>query len=400
MGKTLSCCCISITLILLLLSPAPPLAAAAEERANRTSLGGIFWATGKDETDLLTTLEAEDPSAVDKDSDELAGGFSSLDSMLQWAIGHADPEKLKEKANDVQKMSANELKKRQLEIKELMEKLKTPSDAELMQIAITDLNNSSISLEDRQRALDELLILVEPIDNANDLDKLGGLVAVVRELHNSEPQIRKTSAWILGKASQNNVLVQNQILELGVLNLLIKMVGSSFTEEAIKALYAVSALIRNNEHGQELFYEANGNLMLQDIMSNVSTDMRLQKKAAFLVADLADYQLHNAENTKLSFLSNHLFLKSVVDLALSTDLDLQEKALMAIRSLLRLSSTDASDFKDFCGLDTVLDRMRVRLEKLMNLEEHGDYAAELEGLRREVHTIYHQKLEKGSWVPT
>lgn len=48
-----------------------------------------------------------------------------------------------------------------------MEKLKTPSDAELMKIAIADLNNSSITLEDRQRALNELLFLVEPIDNAN-----------------------------------------------------------------------------------------------------------------------------------------------------------------------------------------------------------------------------------------
>lgn len=44
-----------------------------------------------------------------------------------------------------------------------------PSDAQLMQIAIDDLNNSSLSLEDRQRALNELLILVEPIDNANGM---------------------------------------------------------------------------------------------------------------------------------------------------------------------------------------------------------------------------------------
>lgn len=48
-----------------------------------------------------------------------------------------------------------------------MEKLKTPSDAQLIQIAIDDLNNSTLSLEDSQRALQELLILVEPIDNAN-----------------------------------------------------------------------------------------------------------------------------------------------------------------------------------------------------------------------------------------
>lgn len=48
-----------------------------------------------------------------------------------------------------------------------MEKVKVPSDAELMKIAISDLNNSSITLEDRLRALQELNILVEPIDNAN-----------------------------------------------------------------------------------------------------------------------------------------------------------------------------------------------------------------------------------------
>lgn len=402
MGKA-SCCCtltIALAFLLLLLLLSPPRAAAAEEKANKTSLGGFFWATGKDGSDLLTTLEAEDPSAVDRDSDDLDGGFSSLDSMLQWAIGHSDPEKLKEKASEVQKLSANELKKRQLEIKELMERLKTPSDAELMQIAIADLNNLSSSLEDRQRALDELLILVEPIDNANDLHKLGGLVAIIRELHNAEPEIRKTSAWILGKASQNNVLVQNQVLELGVLNILIKMVESSYTEEAIKALYAISALIRNNEHGQELFFVANGNLMLQDIMSNSSIDAKLQKKAAFLVADLADHQLHNVENTKLSFLSNNVFLKSVVDLALSTDLDLQEKALLAIRSLLQLTDTDASDFQDFCGLGRVLDKMREQFEKLTTVEGHEDYARELEGLRREVYMIFHRKLEKGSWVPT
>lgn len=48
-----------------------------------------------------------------------------------------------------------------------MEKHKLPSDAQLMQIAIDDLKNSSVSLEDRFRALYELLELVEPIDNAN-----------------------------------------------------------------------------------------------------------------------------------------------------------------------------------------------------------------------------------------
>lgn len=47
-----------------------------------------------------------------------------------------------------------------------MKKLKIPSDAELMKIAIADLNNSSSSPQERLRALNELLVLVEPIDNA------------------------------------------------------------------------------------------------------------------------------------------------------------------------------------------------------------------------------------------
>lgn len=376
----------SISVLLLLASSA----VVADIARNKSSSGGVFWATAKDESELVTKADAEE-------HDEFEGGFSSLDGMLQWAIGHSDPTKLKEAADDVQRLSANELSKRQVEIKEFMEKLKMPSDAELMLIAIADLNNSSISLEDRLRALNELLILVEPIDNANDLNKLGGLVAIIRELNNSEPEIRTASAWILGKASQNNPLVQNQVLELGVLSKLLNMVKSNFTEEAIKALYAVSAVIRNNAHGQELFFAEAGDLMLQDIMSNSSADVRLRRKSVFLVADLAECQPESSTNrAELPFFSNRLFLKSVVDLMASNDLDLQEKSLLAIRSLLQLASTEALVFKEFCGLDEALERMREQLEGLME-EFQRDYARDMEILRREVESIFHRKLEK---VPT
>lgn len=50
-----------------------------------------------------------------------------------------------------------------------MEKLRVPSDADLMKIAIADLHNVTLPTEDRKRALEELLILVEPIDNANGI---------------------------------------------------------------------------------------------------------------------------------------------------------------------------------------------------------------------------------------
>jgi len=55
----------------------------------------------------------------------------------------------------------------------------------------------------------------------------------------------------------------SQIMELRVLSRLMKMVNSNSLEEANKALYAVSALTRNNLASQELFYAEAGGWMLQ-----------------------------------------------------------------------------------------------------------------------------------------
>ncbi|XVF14646.1 hypothetical protein REPUB_Repub09cG0079400 [Reevesia pubescens] len=360
---------------------------------------GLFWSTAKEEGDLVHKGGAADDSTAAGEED-VDGGFSSLDGMLQWAIGHSDSAKLKQTAQDIQRLSPSDLKQRQLEIKKLMEKLKMPSDAQLMQIALDDLNNSSLSLEDRHRALQELLILVEPIDNANDMCKLGGLVVIIRELNHPDPEIRKISAWILGKASQNNPFVQKQVLELGALAKLMKMVKSSSSDEATKAFYAVSALIRNNVAGQELFYAQGGDKMLQDILSNPGVDVRLRRKAVFLVGDLAECQLENIDNAEIPFFSNRYFLKSVVDLIASSDLDLQEKALVAIKNLLQHRTTEALVFKDFCRLGDALERMKKQLEDLMLEEYQREYVIDVEGLRREVELIFQAKLGKVMTVPT
>uniref|UniRef100_A0A453LAD9 Nucleotide exchange factor Fes1 domain-containing protein n=1 Tax=Aegilops tauschii subsp. strangulata TaxID=200361 RepID=A0A453LAD9_AEGTS len=91
-----------------------------------------------------------------------------------------------------------------------------------------------------------------------DLDKIGGLVPVIQDLNNANEEIRITSAWILGTASQNNALVQSQILGYGALARLVKMGYSTSAKEAAKAMYAISALIRNNVNGQEAFTSENG----------------------------------------------------------------------------------------------------------------------------------------------
>lgn len=333
--------------------------------------------------------EKGDKSAMVQEEEEIDGGFASLEGMLQWAIGHSDPGVLKERSEVAQRMSPEELNNRHTELKELMEKLKMPSDAQLMQIAVNDLDNSSLPLEHHLRALEELLILVEHIDNAIDLQKLGGYSVVIRILDHSESEIRTAAAWVLGKASQNNPIVQKQVLELGALTKLMKMMKSHTTEEAIKALFAISALIRNNLNGQNLFYQEAGDTMLQEVLSNSNLDIRLHKKSLFLIADLAESQLENENTADVSIFSNRLLLKAIVDSMVSSDLDLKEKALYAIKNILLLRSTEVQLLRDFCKLNEVLERTRQQLN-----DHTEEYAMDVESLRKEVNLTFLQKLNK------
>lgn len=53
-----------------------------ENNNNNNDSSSLYWSTAKDEVDLLSKPQAQQED--DSDSD---GGFSSLEGMLQWAIG-------------------------------------------------------------------------------------------------------------------------------------------------------------------------------------------------------------------------------------------------------------------------------------------------------------------------
>lgn len=65
--------------------------------------------------------------------------------------------------------------------------------------------------------------------------------------------------------------------------------------------------------------------LLQDILKNSTFDIRLRRKCIFLIGDLAQSHIESANKAELPFFSDNLFLKAIVDLTSSEDLDLQEK---------------------------------------------------------------------------
>lgn len=75
------------------------------------------------------------------------------------------------------------------------------------------------------------------------------------------------------------------MLELGAMAILVKMAKSCSVEEVTKALYAISALVRNNLDGQELFYQEAGYSMLQVICmkSESSNDCTCLKVVAIII---------------------------------------------------------------------------------------------------------------------
>ncbi|KAI2779545.1 Fes1-domain-containing protein [Daldinia loculata] len=100
-----------------------------------------------------------------------------------------------------------------------------PSDAELMQAAVEHITSSDpeITLESKLTAFDNLEQLVESLDNANLLSKLGLWTPLLELLAHEEDQLRLMAAWCIGTAVQNNAPTQERLVALGGVEKLVRM---------------------------------------------------------------------------------------------------------------------------------------------------------------------------------
>ena len=67
---------------------------------------------------------------------------------------------------------------------------------------VDTLNSSSSSLAEKEHALDELEYHVHQIDNARDLDTIGGLSLVIKLMNSSDEGLRSRACFVLGSAVQ------------------------------------------------------------------------------------------------------------------------------------------------------------------------------------------------------
>ena len=79
-------------------------------------------------------------------------------------------------------------------------------DIEIMQEMVEKINKSKSTKGEILEALDELEYYVHQIDNARDLDNIGGLALVVNFLNQSDEDIKSHAAHVIGSAAQRSLL--------------------------------------------------------------------------------------------------------------------------------------------------------------------------------------------------
>nr|XP_060636441.1 hsp70-binding protein 1 [Anolis sagrei ordinatus]XP_060636443.1 hsp70-binding protein 1 [Anolis sagrei ordinatus] len=147
-------------------------------------------------------------------------------------------------------------------------------------------NETQSDLDQRKGALDILAELCENMDNAADFCKLEGMRLLAhRYLEHEEQELRWRAAYLVGTCAQNVPKVQEQALALGCMRKLLRLLDQDPSEAVrIKALFAISCLVRAQETGLQQFLRLDGfSVLMRAMQSNVQ---KLKVKSAFLLQNL------------------------------------------------------------------------------------------------------------------
>ncbi|KAK7206199.1 Hsp70 nucleotide exchange factor FES1 [Myxozyma melibiosi] len=219
-----------------------------------------------------------------------------MEKLLKWSLENSNnasaaPEDKRQKAPDAEVLA---------------QLFGQPDDASLMKEAMNVITDPDVDIETKETAFDNLEMLVENLDNANNLESLNLWAPLIDQLINPSPILRKMACWVIGTAVQNNPKSQAALLMYpqaipNILNIARRDVSK---EARLKAMYCLSSAIRNHEKGYESFKNAEGwKTLLQIIKSEAEakvdsaevpederhlyeTDADIRRRSIFLLAGI------------------------------------------------------------------------------------------------------------------
>ncbi|GAW03824.1 adenyl-nucleotide exchange factor [Lentinula edodes] len=237
-----------------------------------------------------------------------------MQSLLRWGIENSTPQNTNTNTTNTTTTTttttnaantANAPPSRRPDLNpEIIDLLLGKSDAVLMKEAMAIAVDEGNTEEDRVSALDNLEMLIEQIDNANNLSNLKMWEPLHALLTSSPDSVAVQALWVIGTALQNNPSAQDAYLKLNPLPTLASFLSpppppQSTTPDSThpkspppskplrsKAIYALSGLLKHNAPAllQLSINDAHGcdgwdrlRLALQD------PDITIRRKTLFLL---------------------------------------------------------------------------------------------------------------------
>ncbi|KAG8074420.1 hypothetical protein GUJ93_ZPchr0006g42579 [Zizania palustris] len=256
----------------------------------------------------------------------MAGDRLSWVGLLKWSLSYVDGTRPSRAIREEERRWLAEAVERHMMV-DVMSRMR--EIALLMSTPLSVLEALGITPDEIEGLLAELQVHVESIDMANDLHSVGGLVPVIKYLRNSNSRIRAKAADVVTTVVQNNPTSQQLVMEASGFEPLL----SNFTSDPdltarIKALGALSSLIRNNKPGVSAFRLANGYAGLRAALTSESA--RFQRKALNLT-----HYLLSENHSDCSVFAQLGFPRLMMHLVSSDDLGVREAALGGLLELAR-----------------------------------------------------------------
>ncbi|RCV45526.1 hypothetical protein SETIT_9G461500v2 [Setaria italica] len=256
----------------------------------------------------------------------MAGDRLSWAGLLKWSLSYVDGAGPSRTISEEERRWLAEAVERHMMV-DVVSRMR--EIALLMSTPPAVLEAQGITHDDIEGLLSELQVHVESIDMANDLHSVGGLVPVIKFLRNSDARIRAKAADVVTTVVQNNPTSQQLVMEAsGFEPLLSNFRSDPDLTARIKALGALSSLIRNNRPGVAAFRLANGYTGLRDALNSESA--RFQRKALSLT-----HYLLSESHSDCSVFAQLGFPHLMMRLASSNDSGVREAALGGLLELAR-----------------------------------------------------------------
>jgi hsp70-interacting protein len=238
--------------------------------------------------------------------------------------------------------------------------------------------------EYKDALLDELLVRIDQIDNAMNMVKSQGFDTLMRVLENYErASTRALAAEVCSVVVQNNPFCQDAAVKAGLLEVLCKLARDDDVTCQVKALLAISCLVRQHKVAEKRFLsDACDGLRVLEAFLQADRDIRLKRKSLFFLR----YLVRSSISTAQQLLNSGSFVPAVVSYVEEEDVDLCESALQALAEFAQHDVYFATACKrPEYGLE---EKLEARIAKIEQLEgEDREYAAETLNLAKELQRV-------------